>query len=666
MKIGMIFGLFVCAIFFISFISAEVIINKDLSELYNIGDVIDFPVKVVASTTTDDFLSINLFCSSGETQIHKEYISLEIGEEKTINPSIPLLLEGEIKTGICKIKTILGEFYTLSPEFELTDSIIVTIKDIEKEFQPGEMIEVEGEATKKNGDAFDGFLKIELDGEDDSKIISAIGVVKNGYFKNNFNISENKKAGKYLMRVEAYQKNNEIVTNTGFVDYTITIKQVPKNLEVLVENSEVEPGTNLRARAILHDQGGENIKTLVTAILKNSEGKIMEEKEIETDSFFEFLIEKNEKPSDWEMTFESSDFSSSSTFEILEKADIKINLVNKTVIFTNIGNVPYSKVVPIKIGETTIEKNISLSLGEVKKYVLTAPNGKYDIEISGEEESVRSSGTLLTGNAIDIKSASAGILSTLRMSIIWIFVIVILALVVFIVYKKGYEKTFFGYITRGKKKKAKEIEVVKNLVNPKNKAEFCLSIKGSKQNASIVSLKLKGIENIDLVNEKIKESLQEIVDFAEDLKAVTYQNKENIIFIVSPLKTKTFKNEKIAIKIAQKTKEVLVKHNKLAKVKMDLGISLNYGTIVAKQEKTLKFMSMGTLIGQAKKIAEISKGRILLGEKMNSRLLDHFKTKKQEHNGVEFYIITDVKNTEENKKFIDRFVQGLEKDKKKK
>jgi len=667
MKMRVVVSILFCIIFLSSFLSAEIIINQEPKELYNIGDVINFPIKIAAAVDTNAFLSVNLLCNGGETQIYKEYISLKSGDETSVAPSIPLLFEGSKKTGTCKIKTVLNDAFVLSPEFEITSILTVSIKDHQKEFMPGDYMTVEGEVLKKTGEPFNGFLRIDLDDGNETKKNGALETVKNGYFFANFSIDENKKAGKYLVHVEAYQKdNNDTTTNHGFIDYTIGIGQVAKNLEIVLENPKVEPGTNLIAKAILHDQSGENIPTNVKATVRDSEGKLMEQSDLATDESFEFFIAKNELPLTWEITFDSSEFSESMDFKILEKSDIGIILVNKTLIVTNMGNIPYSGIVPIKIGNTTIEKNISLDLGEEKKYILTAPDGNYDIEIFDDNESISSFGTLLTGNAIGIKDASAGILSAVKMSVIWIFVIGILGFMVFMVFRQGYEKTFFGYIKKRRIKKKGEKNISTNLVNSKNPAELSLSIKGSKQNANIIYLRLKGIEDINLIDPRIKESLQEIVNFAEEQKSFTYENHGDIVFIVAPLKTKTFKNEKTAIKIAQKTKELLVKHNKLFKAKMELGISLNYGTIIAKQEKTLKFMSMGTLIGQAKKIANTSNGRILLGEKVNDRLSEFFKTKKQETDGTTFFTITDVKNTKENKKFIDTFVKGLKKEQAKK
>jgi hypothetical protein len=133
--------------------------------------------------------------------------------------------------------------------------------------------------------------------------------------------------------------------------------------------------------------------------------------------------------------------------------------------------------------------------------------------------------------------------------------------------------------------------------------------------------------------------------------------------MLAPITTKTFKNENKAIEIAQKTRELLVNHNKLFKQKIDFGISLNQGHIIAKKEGDVyKFMSFGTLITAAKKLSSLSNKNVYLSEKIKNLLMSNVKTKKHEIEGIDVYTIKEIrKKTEEQKKFIKSFVDRLEK-----
>ena len=300
------------------------------------------------------------------------------------------------------------------------------------------------------------------------------------------------------------------------------------------------------------------------------------------------------------------------------------------IIITNTGNVPYQETILVKIGGKSIDLDVDLDVDKSQKYVLTAPDGEYKVEILSGEKSKASQNVILTGKALDIRKAPGSVVRFIRHPFVWFFIIGILGFVVFMIMKKGYRRSFIGYIHSKRKKGKKEGGSIgetlvplrkKSKIISKNKAELSLSIKGEKQNASLVCLKIKNLKEIESKESNAEETLQKIVNFADENKAVTYGNQENLFFILAPIKTKTIKNEKTAINIAQKIKEILKNHNKMFKQKIEYGVSLNYGTIVAKQEKdSMKFMSMGTLITTAKKIASISDGEIYLGEKIKNKL----------------------------------------------
>ena len=255
---------------------------------------------------------------------------------------------------------------------------------------------------------------------------------------------------------------------------------------------------------------------------------------------------------------------------------------------------------------------------------------------------------------------------------VWIFIIIVLGFIVFMVLRKGYKKSFFGKI-HFKKKDKKVNEAWENREKQNNKqipfetknpAILSLSMKGEKQPSSILSLKLKNIDELTSEEGNAKETLQKIINLAEEKKAAIYQTQGNLFFIFMPIKTKTFKNEKTILELSQKIKAQLKHHNKLFKQKIDYGISLNYGNLIAKQEKDkIYFMSTGNLISFAKKVSDISKGEILLDEKMKEKLSQNVKVEKFEENKITFYRIKEIKNPEDNKKFINNFIKRLESEK---
>jgi len=650
-------------ILLISLASAEIIINQQPKEIYNLGDTITLPVKITSLVKMNNLFTMNLICNGIETEVYKEYIFLSAGEEKKREPSIPLIKSFIGRTtGTCKIKTMLGEESQLTNEFYIFDSIKVEIKTEKTEFKPEEEIAIEIEAIKENNELVKGLVEAKVEGNF-SEQIEFLDTVNNGYAYITFKMPKETKAGDYIVKINVTEKDFQgEITNTGFAEHAITILQVPTNLELSIENPEVEPGTSLKAKTTLYDQTGEKIPSTAVITIRDNKGVVLEKIEKQTEEFLEFPIAKNEPPSEeWSIKAESNGFSAEEGIIIKERKEIKTNIINRTLTVTNTGNVLYNNTMLVKIGEESVEINLSLGIGEEKKFTLTAPDGEYEVRIIGPEgESQTTANVILTGKAIEIKEAGTGIAGIVRYPIVWIFITLIMGFVTFMLVKKGYKRSFFGYIN-SKKNNLKKTQKKDSLITTNSPAEISLSLKGNKQNVSIIALRLKNFNDIKSDKESAKETLQKIVKIAEENKASIYVNQENIFFIFAPVKTKTFSNEKTAIKIAQAIQQIITNHNKLFKQQIDFGISLNYGAIVAKQEgSVLKFMSMGTLITTAKKVSSISKGEILLGEKMKEKTAANVKTEKKDEGGMAYYKVKEIKNTEEHKKFIKSFLDRLE------
>ncbi len=661
----------ICAIFLVSFVSAEIILNQQPKEIYNLGERINIPITLTTSEGIYDFLQVSLICNGQEQKLPKEEIDLPSNEVIKIEKSI-FLIKKFINglTGTCKIKTYFEssiENYIFSNEFKVSDLINIKLETIQREFDPEENILIEGQATKENGELVNGFLELILVTENNSENKTYQEIVNNGFFSLSFSMPKDAKAKQYLVKLNIYEKDPlEEITNKGFTNFNILIRQVPTSLEVVFENQEVEPGTNLRIKTILHDQTGEKIPSIAIITIKNKDDKIFDQVEKTTDEFFEFPIVYNEAPSEWTVVAVSNKMITESHFTIIEKETVKTEIINKTLILTNTGNVLYNKTLLIKIGNKTMNLDTYLKIDEVKKYTLTAPEGDYLVEIVADGENKTTKNVALTGNAINIKETS-GIMVLVKYPLAWIFIIFILGFVVFMIFKKGYKKSFLGYITQRGKNKEKTIFPEKfsgknSIVEPRNKAKLSLSLKGNKQEASIICLKIKNFDDVKK-EETIKEIFKKITDFAEENKAAIYENSEYLFFILAPATTKTFKNEKKAVEVTQKIEKILTERNRVLKKKVDFGISLNHGEIIAKKEEgTLKFMSFGNLITTAKKISSISDGKIYLSEKIKERLMSDVKTEKKNIRGVDVYIVKEVKHKkEEHKKFISEFIKRLEK-----
>jgi hypothetical protein len=653
-------------ILLVSIVSADVIITQKPNEVYSLGDTLNIPIKVTSTKNIATLFTIDLICNGVETEVLREYMVLSAGEEAERNPKVPLM-ESFIgrPQGKCVLKATLGtESFKLSDGFEISDYIGIEIREQKSEANPGEIIVLEGDATKINEETVNGIGELRII-QDNETILEKINTIKNGYFYFNFSLPSDSRAGKYLVRLEIYEKDlSEQKTNKGFVNYNLLITQVPTSLEIVFDEKNVEPGTDLKVKTILHDQTGVPIDAMSIITIKNEEGDIIDQINQETNEFLEFPIEYNEPAAEWKVMALSNRLTSESFFNVIEKEDIEINLVNRTITISNKGNVPYcNKSVLVKIGNESANVDLCLEVDQEQEYILTAPEGEYEVEIISDGEEKITKSVLLTGRAIDVKEVSNK--GFVRHPLVWIFLIAVLGFVAFLFVKKGYKKNFIGYITRGKKKGEGAPLVKGSLLNARNKANLSLSIKGDKQNVSVVCLKIKNLKEIGSKKGSVEESLQRIVNMVEERKGYIYENNDNLFFIFAPVNTKTFSNERTAVEVAQKIHSALTEGNRLYKDKIHFGIGLNYGTIVAKKDgDIMEFMSMGTLITIAKKTASLSKGEILLGDKMNDKLRAEVRTEKQVHGNTTVYSIKEVKTKGDHKNFLSNFVHRLEKEKK--
>ncbi len=671
-------GLFILLsiLIFTSLASAEIIIHNPPSEASNLGDSFSVISTIKSLKDATGIFYMDLICEGQEINFYKNGVSLSAGEEKRIESSLILSksLIGEYK-GKCVIKGIFGGEYSITNEFLISEHINLFPKKEQLEFNPGNSYLIEGNAIKENGQPANGFISLEIIREDETSPITSFETINNGIFAINVSFPKDMKAGRYLLKLDAYEAEalpelsleTSQKTNTGFTNYNIDVIQIATSLELIVEDQNVDPGTNAKIKAILHDQTGENIESSVTISMKNNKTKLIEQTEKNTNEYLEILIPLNEPPSTWTASAESQGLKIEKTFLIAEKKTLNISLVNDTITIINAGNVFYKDNVTIKIDEEITQLEVSLDIGEIREYKVNAPDGEYEITLIEKEGNEIVHKAFLTGKAISVKEKK----SKSFFSLAWLFIILILGIVVYILFRKNRKKTFFGYMPSNLGKKGnpkKEIMPLKkgSKLVYKNPAIVSLSIKGEKQNATTICLNIKNLKEIEKTKNNAEETLQKIINFAEDSRAIVYENQENINFILIPSKTKTFKNELTALKIAEGINKILVHYNRLFKPKIEFGISVNNGNIITKTEsgqRTTQFMSLGTFITSAKKMSSLSNGEILFSREINDKLKSSVKAERFNNNENIYFLKETKRHNEDDKKFINKLVDKWKQEK---
>jgi len=653
------------------FFSAEIIFTEPIKPVYNLGDIIYVPVTIKTLTDASGVFKMDLICNSTLINFYMNGVKLLAGDEKRMDSSL-VLISKIIKGnhGLCRIKASLNEDYQLSDEFKISDYLNV-IGEIDKtEYNSGEKILITGTVEKEGGEYSNGFIDAYLTTNNINENLTQTGTINKGVISMDLSLPENLKAGSYFLKINAYEKDSEgTITNTGYAEYNFSVNQVPTNLEMIIENKQLNPGEILRVKAILHDQTGNSIPAKVYITIKNQEGKIIEQDETDTDLFLEYSIFNNEPPAEWQIYAISKRLEVENTFTINKKESASIDVFNNTIVVTNNGNVFYNKTILIKVGETPLNIQAELNVGETKRYTLSAPDGEYKVRITTQEGDEITKTLGLTGNAISVNDNSV-----INLSILGYISLVIVGFgILFFLVKRHKKRKMMGVKpSRGiipsfgfKKKEIKSLPTMRedSISRTVNNAELSLTIKGNKQEVSVVCLKIKNVEEMDSKG-SASDTLEKLKHIAEENKAVVYDNQDYLLFFIIPSITKTFKNEVIALDLAEKIQRVLSEHNRMFNQKIDFGISLNKGELIGKiEDDTFKFMGIGSWMTLSKRFASLSNEEVILTEKINDLLRVTARTEKEVREGTPIYVLKSIKRENEDaRKFINKFMDRQSKE----
>ena len=74
----------------------------------------------------------------------------------------------------------------------------------------------------------------------------------------------------------------------------------------------------------------------------------------------------------------------------------------------------------------------------------------------------------------------------------------------------------------------------------------------------------------------------------------------------------------------------------------------------------MKFTALGNLIGPAKRLAQASKGQILITKEVYERGISDIKAQKKKFRGTDVFEIRRIMDQEQNKAFISGFLRRME------
>ena len=479
-------------------------------------------------------------------------------------------------------------------------------------------------------------------------------------------LPESTPAGNYRIDVLVYEESESLRISEGVALANLEVFQIPKNVDIALNDQNFDPGSSIEIRPSLLDQTGVNIDQELSVIIKNENSERFFEKISSSQETITYQIPTNLTSSYYDIEVVSGDISGLKSFFVNQKAIASFDLANNTLTITNIGNIPYNKGIEVDLNGKTFVKTVNLELGESIKFKLTGPIGEYEIRVSDGNTEVSQSGVQLTGRSIDVNAISS---SRINFSnpIAWIIVILFLLIILLFLFRNVFKKKSFAFhnVFKGIRKEKKDVVEIKEDKEKKgsiahNKADQVLVLKGHKSNATALVLKIK-----NKIGKPEKDSLEKAIEHVYDKKAAVYEQGDFIFIIFSPLMTKTNKNEVEASKAAQKIINTLNEHNKKFKDKIEFGVGINSGEIINKVEnKKLKFTALGNFIVVAKRLAENSNKQILVTKNSYEKGISEIKAEKKKLKEGEVYEIRSVIDNEKNKKFIKGFLERQKKEKK--
>jgi len=655
-----VFGIFLVSIFS-GFASASINFGVQPQPVYNFGDKANVSILITPNPDFNNVVSVNLKCDSNEVQVYKEFLSVSENAKKEIVVPMIKSLIGNL-TGNCDFEVYSGDkLEVYSKSFEVTRNVKIEFLNSGVVVSPSEKVTFEASLTKENGNAFKGNYEAFIDSGNFSSN-EFTGQTSNGKISFSFDLPSDFPSGTHKVSLKVFEKDSSgEILNSGEKDSFFEVLQVPKSVEIVLENKSVLPGKSLSGKVVLHDQTGKNIPNYNAYVaIKNLSGEIVQKITTETEKTFKYKVGDYESPGMFKISVLSGDLINSVQFNVLEKKEISSEILNKTLILTNTGNVFYSENVTVKIGDENVVIPLSLGVGKSEEYLISAPDGEYDVVVGDLKKTLS-----LSGNAIQVERVQRGT-STFPV-FIWVFVIIILALGAYFVFKRGYRpKIFVRRKSKSHVKKLSEIpkktsEAVE--INPHRKVELSLSIVGTKQNATVGCVDLKNYSEISSGKGNVKETLSRIYSLVEGKKGFVYKSGSYLFFVLAPALTKTFKNQKEGVFVSQEIKKILDEHNKKFKQKIEFGISLNYGTIITKIESgVIKFMSLGALITSSKKFASHASGEVIVSDKLIENMDEKIKGKLIQIGSLNGYKFEQLVDKESHSTFLKGFVARQERD----
>jgi len=656
--------LLVLSVFLLQGVSAQLSLTEPY-DTYNLGDKLYITATGVEGADTGN-LDINLLCQNQSISLVRIPSRTFVGSNSNTYAVPYKILDntdlaiGDVGTiiGTCKLSAAHANQYVTTKEFIVTDEIDVDVAIDKTDYNPGEVVTIQITAVKANGETLEGIVEV-------SGATSFEKAVIGGQAKEKYEIPDTLEAGTYSLAIYAYDRGAEGILNEGNKTITYRVNQVPTFIKTSLSDEQATPGEPFRIGAEAFDQSGKAMQGTVY-LRVTSPYEESKELEVQSGEETELAFASNATAGIWKII---------AAYEgVIDEREFEMRAVQKALftfeedhvlLVKNIGNTVYNKTITVKIGEEARELVVAIDVGEERNYDVSAPNGEYQVTVTDGEEELTGN-LLLTGRAISVKDlTSPGIFGTYPF--LWIIVLLVIGgIVAYVVMRRGklprehlegltkkigsvgkkvgakiptHVKTHAAESVTFTRKSARVGGLDEKAASPEDKsmvdftkknigiAESSATIKGEEQQSAVLALHIMNYTNL---NDHGKNALRQIVENACGEKGLIDSREDYQFVLYSPLRTKTFKNEMLTARCAMKIKEGIEQHNKKFTSKIEYGIGIHTGMLVASRANgNVKYTSRGNTISYAKKLSDMARGQTYLSEEIRKKLIREISVEKK-------------------------------------
>ncbi len=652
MKLRVMNLVILATIFAVGFASAGIFIEP-LKEVYNYGDQLTVKTNLIPSAVIAEHYTVDLKCGTNLTiNIFNQFFNLQPGVEQPVQITTQLTssLLNNLSSS-CYLSAKFGSDAVDSNEFSLSKTIFVEL-DLEfDELAPGKKIYLDGIAKKESGVLINGFVELSVP----SLNLYKSGTVTNGVVNISTLIPENAKSGKHNVSVEVHDVSvSGGVLSRGVFSDDITISQILKDVEIRAVDEEIEPGKEeFIFQIVARDQAGDPIQREVNIIVSDPKGLPFIKKVVKSNENQKIIFYLNNTPGYWSIEIRLDDMTKRKLFYLTEVHKLQTSLINDTLIVTNVGNSPFNGPLEVTIGSFVEVEQISLDVGESKKFNLEAPEGTYSVSVANSGESQVLGNTFLTGNAISVSDLREGIIDTIKNPIIWWLVAIVFVLIVVLVQvklrlqrrpptnpliaSKNMElplKKVNLPETKSAMKVSEPFQRATQIISPTSKGlshsmsptankVFPDTQTGTRERAAVIALRTSTGGSSTSAEQTINGALS----LAQETGAKIYVDGNFKVILFSPRLTQNSENAMLAVQTAKRIESILIEHNHINPEKINFGIGVHDGDIISEIEKGIfRFTSVGNVVSAAKRVAQNAMMKILLTASVRTKVASTVKT----------------------------------------